>query len=73
MEAIFIALTLGLSSNVDPVNAHAINIMAVLVVLAAGLILRNPLATVPEYTMRFIASVTWAGHYLVRSSSGLEW
>lgn len=79
MEAIFIVLTLGSSSRTANSTLMQYTILgalvAVLVVLAAGLILRKPLASVPENTMKFIVGVmlTSFGAFWVGEAVGVEW
>lgn len=79
LEAIFIVLTLGSSSKTNQSMLMQYTIVgalaAVLAVLAAGLILRKPLASVPENTMKFIVGVmlTSFGAFWVGEAVGVEW
>ncbi|MBL4675397.1 MAG: hypothetical protein JKY70_04210, partial [Mucilaginibacter sp.] len=61
MEAIFIVLTLGSSSQADNSTLMQYTILGalvgVIVVMAAGIILRKPLASLPENTMKFIVGI----------------
>jgi uncharacterized membrane protein len=65
LEVVFIVLTFGANQNRVPLAATAAA-AAVLVVIAAGLAARSPLARVPENTMKFAVGV-------LLSSFGLFW
>ncbi|MFC5452453.1 COG4280 domain-containing protein [Paenibacillus aestuarii] len=79
LEAIFIVLTLGSSSQTADTGLMQYTILgavvAVIVVLAAGLILRKPLASVPENSMKFIVGVmlTSFGAFWVGEAIGVDW
>lgn len=65
LEVVFIALTFGSNQHDVPLAAAAA-IAAVLVVMAAGVALRAPLAGVPENTLKFVVGV-------MLTSFGLFW
>lgn len=79
MEAIFIVLTLGSSSQTDNSTLMQYTILGalvgVIVVMAAGIILRKPLASVPENTMKFIVGImlTSFGAFWVGEAVGVDW
>jgi uncharacterized membrane protein len=65
LEVVFIALTFGANQKDVPLAAVAA-VAAVLVVAAAGVALRAPLARVPENTLKFVVGV-------MLTSFGLFW
>ncbi|SEB86047.1 hypothetical protein [Paenibacillus sp. GP183] len=79
MEAIFIVLTLGSSSKAPGSTLMQYTILGALagivVVLLTGILLRKPLSTVPENTMKFIVGVmlTSFGAFWVGEAVGVSW
>ena len=77
MEAIFIVITLGTSSTAAGLMQNTIlgGIAAVVVVLLAGILLRQPLTKIPENTMKFIVGVmlTSFGAFWVGEAFGVDW
>jgi uncharacterized membrane protein len=79
MEAIFIVLTLGSSSHAAGSNLMQYTILGALVgvavVLLTGILLRKPLSTVPENTMKFIVGImlTSFGAFWVGEAIGVSW
>jgi uncharacterized membrane protein len=79
MEAIFIVLTLGSSSQSTGSNLMQYTILGaligVIVVLVAGILLRKPLSTVPENTMKFIVGImlTSFGAFWVGEAVDVSW
>jgi uncharacterized membrane protein len=74
LEVVFIALTFGGNAHEIPLAALAA-VCAVIVVAAAGLALRAPLATVPENTMKFVVGVmlTSFGTFWGAEGAGARW
>lgn len=74
MEAIFIVITFGLSAKAMP-SAVVGGALATVVVVGAGLLLRRPLAKVPENAMKFIVGVmlTSFGAFWFGESIGVNW
>lgn len=77
MEAIFIVITLGTSSTRTGLMQDTIigAVAAVIVVLLAGIFLRQPLTKIPENTMKFIVGVmlTSFGAFWVGEAFGVAW
>ncbi|MFY4776177.1 COG4280 domain-containing protein [Metabacillus sp. RGM 3146] len=77
MEAIFIVITLGTSSTKSGLMQNTIigALAAVVVVLLAGLLLRQPLIKIPENTMKFIVGVmlTSFGAFWVGEAFEVQW
>lgn len=79
MEAIFIVITLGSSSPSSSSNLMNLSILGafigVVVVLLAGIILRKPLAKIPENTMKFIVGImlTSFGAFWVGEAFHVDW
>src|SRR6202049_629201 len=65
LEVVFIVLTFGANQNNIPVAALAAG-AAVLIVAVAGILLRSPLARVPENTMKFAVGT-------LRTAFGIFW
>jgi uncharacterized membrane protein len=74
LEVVLIVIGFGAGQEDVPLAA-AVGALAVLVVLAAGLALRAPLARVPENTMKFAVGVliTAFGIFWVAEGCGLAW
>jgi uncharacterized membrane protein len=74
LEVVFIALTFGSNQHNIPLAAVAAA-AAVLVVAAAGILVRAPLARVPENTMKFVVGVmlTGFGTFWGAEGAGAEW
>jgi uncharacterized membrane protein len=74
LEVVFIVLTLGAGPHRIPLAAAAAG-LAVLVVVAAGLAARAPLARVPENTMKFAVGVmlTSFGIFWTAEGVGASW
>jgi Ca2+/H+ antiporter, TMEM165/GDT1 family len=77
MEAIFIVITLGTSSTRAGLMQNTIigAAVAIVVVLLAGIFLRQPLTKIPENTMKFIVGVmlTSFGAFWVGEAFGVDW
>ncbi len=74
LEAIFIVITFGLSAH--NMNSSILGaVMATIVVTLAGMILRSPLAKVPENTLKFIVGVmlTSFGSFWIGEGFGVTW
>ena len=74
LEAVFIVITFGLSAKAMSSSVLGALIAAVVVVLA-GILLRNPLTRVPENTMKFLVGVmlTSFGAFWLGESFGVKW
>jgi len=74
LEVVFIALTFGANQHDVPLAAVAA-LAAVLVVAAAGVAVRAPLARVPENTMKFVVGVmlTAFGTFWGAEGAGARW
>jgi uncharacterized membrane protein len=74
LEAVFIVITFGLSAKAMSSSVLGALIAAVVVVLA-GILLRNPLTKVPENTMKFLVGVmlTSFGAFWLGESFGVKW
>ena len=74
LEVVFIVLTFGSNQKNIPLAALA-GVVAVLVVAAAGLAVRAPLARVPENTMKFVVGVmlTSFGMFWGAEGAGAQW
>jgi uncharacterized membrane protein len=74
LEVVFIALTFGSNQHNVPLAAVAAA-AAVLVVAAAGILVRAPLARVPENNMKFVVGVmlTGFGTFWGAEGAGAEW
>ena len=74
LEVVFIALTFGGNAHQVPLAGVAA-VCAVIVVAAAGLALRAPLARVPENTMKFVVGVmlTAFGTFWGAEGAGARW
>lgn len=74
LEVVFIVLTFGSNQKNIPLAAIAA-LAAVLLVVAAGVALRAPLARVPENSMKFIVGVmlTSFGMFWATEGAGADW
>jgi uncharacterized membrane protein len=74
LEVVFIALTFGTNARDVPLAAIAAG-AAVLVVAAVGVVIRAPLARVPENTMKFAVGVmlTGFGTFWGAEGAGARW
>jgi uncharacterized membrane protein len=74
LEVVFIALTFGANQRDIPLASLAA-LAAVLVVVAAGLAVRAPLARVPENTMKFVVGImlTSFGIFWGGEGAGARW
>lgn len=74
LEAVFIVITFGLSSH--SMRSSIVGaIAATVIVVAAGVALRQPLAKVPENTLKFIVGVmlTSFGAFWIGEGLGVAW
>ncbi len=74
MEAVFIVITLGLSTK-SMASTVLGAILATIVVILAGLLLRSPLTKIPENTMKFIVGLmlTSFGAFWLGESFHVKW
>ncbi|HEV7771103.1 MAG TPA: hypothetical protein VGO66_10685 [Solirubrobacterales bacterium] len=74
LEVAFIVITFGANQNDVPLAALAA-VLAVLAVLVAGMIVRAPLARVPENAMKFAVGVLLStfGVFWGAEGAGVEW
>jgi uncharacterized membrane protein len=74
LEVAFIVLTFGTNQDDVPLAAFAA-VLAVLAVIAAGLLARAPLARVPENSMKFVVGVllTTFGVFWGAEGAGATW
>jgi uncharacterized membrane protein len=74
LEVVVIALTLGVNQRNIPLAALAA-VAAVAVVAVAGIVVRAPLARVPENTMKFVVGImlTSFGMYWSAEGVGVDW
>ncbi len=74
IEVVFIVLTFGANQNRVPLAAAAAA-LAVLLVIAAGVAARSPLARVPENTLKFAVGVllTSFGLFWTAEGAGASW
>lgn len=74
LEVAFIVVTFGASQGSVPLAAVGA-VAAVLLVTAAGVVVRGPLARVPENTMKFAVGVmlTSFGTFWAAEGAGVEW
>jgi uncharacterized membrane protein len=74
LEVVFIALTFGASQHDIPLAAIAA-VVAVCVVVAAGVAVRAPLTRVPENTMKFVVGVLLCafGTFWGAEGAGASW
>jgi uncharacterized membrane protein len=74
IEAIFIVLTLGLAAS-SLSSAILGSLIGIVVVVIAGILLRKPLAMIPENTMKFVVGLMLSGFgvFWVGEGIGVEW
>jgi uncharacterized membrane protein len=74
MEAIFIVITIGLSTS-DMSYSIFGAVIATVIVVVAGILLRNPLTKVPENTMKFVVGImlTSFGAFWVGEGLHVNW
>ncbi|MFC5452796.1 COG4280 domain-containing protein [Paenibacillus aestuarii] len=74
IEAVFIVITFGLAAN-SLSSAIAGSLIGLLVVVIAGVLLRKPLAMIPENTMKFIVGLMLSGFgiFWVGEGIGVNW
>ncbi|WP_282942112.1 hypothetical protein [Paenibacillus sp. RC67] len=74
IEAIFIVLTLGLATS-SMSSAILGSLIGILLVVAAGILLRKPLTMISENTMKFIVGLMLSGFgiFWVGEGIGVEW
>jgi Ca2+/H+ antiporter, TMEM165/GDT1 family len=74
LEAIFIVITFGLSAH-SMKSTIVGAILATLIVIVMGLLLRKPLSLIPENTMKFVVGVmlTSFGTFWVGESLSVDW
>jgi len=74
IEAVFIILTYGLAAN-SLISAVTGGIIGLVLVVTAGLLLRKPLAMIPENTMKFIVGLMLSGFgiFWVGEGIGVQW
>jgi uncharacterized membrane protein len=74
IEAVFIVLTFGLAAH-SLVSAVTGSIIGLVVVVVAGILLRKPLAKIPENTMKFVVGLMLSGFgiFWVGEGIGVKW
>lgn len=74
LEAVFIVITFGLSAKSMPSSVLGA-VIATVVVIFAGVLLRSPLTKVPENAMKFLVGVmlTSFGAFWLGESFGVKW
>jgi uncharacterized membrane protein len=74
LEVVFIVLTFGANQHRVPLAAAAAG-LAVLIVVAAGVVVRAPLTRVPENTMKLVVGVMLSsfGMFWVAEGAGASW
>jgi Ca2+/H+ antiporter, TMEM165/GDT1 family len=74
VEAIFIVLTFGLAAH-SLISAIIGSIIGLILVVLAGVLLRKPLAAIPENTMKFIVGLMLSGFgiFWVGEGIGVHW
>lgn len=74
IEAVFIVLTFGLSAKSMP-SAIIGSVIGLVLVVLAGVLLRKPLAAIPENTMKFIVGLMLSGFgiFWVGEGIGIQW
>jgi uncharacterized membrane protein len=74
LEAIFIVITLGISTH--SMKSSIIGaVLAIAVVFGLGLVLKSPLSRVPENTLKFVVGImlTSFGAYWIGEGFGVHW
>ncbi|TVX99416.1 COG4280 domain-containing protein [Paenibacillus cremeus] len=74
VEAIFIVLTLGLAAD-SLVSSILGSVLGLVIVVITGVLLRKPLAMIPENTMKFVVGLMLSGFgvFWVGEGLGVEW
>jgi uncharacterized membrane protein len=74
VEAIFIVLTFGFAAH-SLISAIVGSIIGIILVVAAGVLLRKPLSAIPENTMKFIVGLMLSGFgiFWVGEGIGVQW
>lgn len=74
IEAVFIVLTFGLSAK-SMSSAIIGSLIGLVLVVLAGVLLRKPLAAIPENTMKFIVGLMLSGFgiFWVGEGIGIQW
>ncbi|SEB98560.1 FTR1 family protein [Paenibacillus sp. GP183] len=74
IEAVFIVLTFGLAAH-SLLSSITGSIIGLVMVVLAGILLRKPLATIPENTMKFVVGLMLSGFgiFWVGEGIGVNW
>jgi uncharacterized membrane protein len=74
IEAVFIVLTFGLAAH-SLLSSITGSIIGLVMVVLAGILLRKPLATIPENTMKFVVGLMLSGFgiFWVGEGIGVSW
>jgi uncharacterized membrane protein len=74
IEAVFIVLTFGLAAH-SLISSLIGSIIGLVMVVAAGILLRKPLAAIPENTMKFVVGLMLSGFgiFWVGEGIGIHW
>jgi uncharacterized membrane protein len=74
IEAVFIVLTFGLAAH-SLISSITGSIIGLVMVVVAGILLRKPLATIPENTMKFVVGLMLSGFgiFWVGEGIGVNW
>jgi uncharacterized membrane protein len=74
IEAVFIILTFGLAAH-SLISSITGGIIGLVMVVVAGILLRKPLATIPENTMKFVVGLMLSGFgiFWVGEGIGVNW
>jgi uncharacterized membrane protein len=74
IEAVFIVLTFGLAAH-SLLSSITGSIIGLVIVVLAGILLRKPLATIPENTMKFVVGLMLSGFgiFWVGEGIGVNW
>lgn len=75
IEVVFIVVALGAAGGGLLIPASIGAIVALLLVIALGLVLHKPVATIPENTLKFTVGVLLSafGTFWIGEGAGLEW
>jgi uncharacterized membrane protein len=74
IEAVFIVLTFGLAAH-SLISSITGSIIGLVMVVVAGILLRKPLAAIPENTMKFVVGLMLSGFgiFWVGEGIGVNW